>query len=313
MLPTMKRTSISGSACRKCMAQSLPVDMMIRFARIVSPQYDIYKRSGIPEGIPISNQNTASMIVTDLIKDNQFIDFVETLIQIEAQGYMGRKYVLRGFNDVITSVINAGYVFDSATGQFFENQNERISQNWGRLRDDDERIMAVLRLDVASNSLLVKQNEAANIEKAYNALRNIVTQAVVSRMGRLWSWEGDGALGVFLAGQKEKAAAYAAMEILHELFFYNKLENPLDKPINVRIAVHLGPIRYSSDPMERLKNETIREAIRHESDSVPPNAVGVSWNIFLSVDKSIQDLLYLPGKRTGENGIRLYNVGVHKS
>jgi hypothetical protein len=290
------------------MAQSLSVDMMIRFAQIVSPQYDIYERSGIPVGIPIANQNTANMIVNDLIKDNLFVDFVEVLVQIDAHGYMGRQYVLRGLNDVITSVIQAGFVFDSASGQFFENQNERISQNWGRLLDGEERVMAVLRLDIVSNSSLVKQNEASNIETAYNALRNIVSQAVISRLGRLWSWEGDGALGVFLFGQKEKAAVYAAMDILHELFFYNRLENPLNKPINVRIAVHVGPVRYSDDSMERLKNETIREAVRLESESVLPNTAGVSWNIYMSVEKSIQDLLSFPEKKSYDNGARLYRV-----
>jgi hypothetical protein len=295
------------------MAQSLPVDMMIRFAQIASPQYDIYKNSGIPEGIPISNQNAATMIVTDLIEENRIIDFVEALIEIDLHGYMGRRYELRGLNDVVTSIVDAGYVYDSATGQFFENQSERISQNWGRLREDDEKIMAVLRLDIVGNSSLVKQNPSTSIKKAYDALREIVTKAVVSRLGRLWSWEGDGALGVFLFGHKEKAAVYAAMEILHELFFYNKLENPLNKDINVRIAVHLGPIRYSNNSMERLKNETIKEAVRHESESIPSNTVGVSWNVYLSVDKSIQDLLYLPGKRASENAVRLYQVGVDKS
>jgi hypothetical protein len=295
------------------MIQSLPVDLMIRFVQIVSPHFDIYKSSGVPVGIPISNQNAANVIVTNLIKEDRLIDFAETLIQIDSHGYMGRKYAMRGLDDVIASITQVGYAFDATTGQFFENQNERISQNWGRLREGDERIMAVLRLDIASSSALVKQNETAHIEKSYNALRNIVTQAVISRLGRLWSWEGDGALGVFLFGQKEKAAVYAAMEILHELFFYNKLENPLNQDIKVRIAVHFGPIKYSHDSIERLKNETIKEVIRHESESIPPNTVGVSWNIYLSVDKSIQDLLFIPEKRRRENGIRLYQVGVDKS
>jgi class 3 adenylate cyclase len=295
------------------MIQSLPVDMMIRVAQMVSPQFDIYKRSGVPEGIPISNQNAAGVIVTDLNNENLLIDFVERLIQIDSHGYMGRNYAIRGLDDVISSVKNAGYSFDPISGQFFENQSERITQNWGRLRDDEEKIMAVLRLDIVSNSSLVKQNEAAAIEKAYNALRNIVTQAVVSRLGRLWSWEGDGALGVFLFGQKEKAAVYAAMEILHEMFFYNRIENPLNKAINVRIAVHLGPVKYSSDPVERLKSETIKEAARFESESVLPNSVGVSWNVYLTVDKSIQDLLELQGRRASDNAVRLYQVGVDKS
>jgi class 3 adenylate cyclase len=294
----------NASFCRKCLQQSLPVDVMIRFAELVSPGYNIYRRSGLTEGMPVSNQNAAQRIVADLIQDGYFVDFVELLLKIENEGYMGRRYALKGLNDVVAGLIQEGYSYDKATSQFFENQSERISENWGRLKNGDERHMTVLRLDVADNSTLVKQNPAGVVEKAYGELRSIVSKAVIGRTGRLWSWEGDGALAVFLFGRKEQNTVFSGMEILHELYFYNRLRNPLNKPIRVRIAVHIGPVSYYDNEVERLKNETIKQALSLEA-AVPPNSLGISHNLGACLDQFITDLC-APECTAGSGKYRLY-------
>ena len=135
----MKIKSSNASFCIKCLQLSLPVDMMVRFATLVNPQYSIYKRTGLKEGMPISNQSAAQRIVADMIQDGYFVDFVETLINIEAKGYMGRRYTMWGLNDVVAGLLKEGYSFDKVSGQFFENQRERISPDWGRLQEGDER------------------------------------------------------------------------------------------------------------------------------------------------------------------------------
>jgi class 3 adenylate cyclase len=298
----------NASFCRKCLQQSLSVEMMIRIAQLVSPEYDIYRRSGLTEGMPISNQNAAQRIVADLISDGFFVDFVEALIRINTEGYMGRAYALKGLNDVITGLIQEGYSYDEATGQFFENQRERISQNWGRLKDGDERRMTVLRLDIVGNSSLVKQNPGNAVDRAYKDLRAIVSKSVISRLGRLWSWEGDGALGVFMFGKKEQAAVFCGMDILHELFFYNRLKNPLNKPIRLRIGVHIGTIRYYDDVIERQKSETIRQALALESEA-SADSMAISHNLFISLESSILNL-FTPEKSYRGGRYRLYNVSL---
>jgi class 3 adenylate cyclase len=296
----------NASFCRKCLQQSLPVDIMIRFAGLVSPGYNIYRRSGLTEGMPMSNQNAAQRIVADLIQDGYFVDFVELLLQIENKGYMGRRYALKGLSDVVSGLIQEGYSYDKATAQFFENQSERISENWGRLKNGDERRMTVLRLDVAGNSILVKQNPARAVERAYGDLRSIVSKAVISRAGRLWSWEGDGALAVFLFGQKEQSVVFSGMEILHELYFYNRLRNPLNQPIRIRMAVHIGSVSYHDNTVERLKNETIKQAVSLEA-AVPPDSLGISHNLSGSMDQFITDLC-TPEFTAGSSKYRLYNA-----
>jgi hypothetical protein len=284
---------------------------MIRFAGLVQPGYNIYRRLGLTEGMPITNQNAAQRIVADMIEDGYYIDFVETLVRIDKEGYMGRRYPLRGLSDVITGVCQEGYSFDKVSGQFFENQRERISANWGRLQEGDERRMTVLRLDIVGNSILVRENPRAKIHTAYNDLRGIVERAVINRLGRLWSWEGDGALGAFLIGPIESMAVFAGMEILHELFFYNKVDNPLTSPIKVRMGVHIGPIRYSVNAMERLKNETIKEAVTLESKAASADSMAVSFSLFLPMEDAAT-ALFTPERSAAGAKYRLYYVGAEK-
>ena len=273
----------NATNCRNCLQDSLSVDLMLRFAKLVDPDYDIYERTGIRVGLPIPLQSAARCIVEDMMEDGRYIDFVEVLVKVDREGYMGSRFNLKGLNGVVDCLIDEGFNFDKVSGHFFENQQEHISPNWGRLLEGDERKMTLLRLDIVGNSELVRNNPRPKIEQAYNDVRNIVNKAVNSRIGRLWSWEGDGALAAFLFGPIEKMAIFAGMDILHELFFYNKLRNPLDSPINVRIGAHIGQVRYSNREMERLKNETIKQVMVYEA-LASSNTLSVSFNVYISMD-----------------------------
>ena len=284
--------------------------MMIRFAELVNPHYNIYKRTGLKEGMPIANQDAAERIVTDMIQDGYYVDFVETLVKIDREGYMGRRYGLRGLNNVVSSLMDEGYSFDKVSGQFFENQQEHISPNWGRLQEGDERRMTVLRMDIAGNSVLVRNNPRPKIEKAYADIRNIVNRTVTSRLGRLWSCEGDGALAAFLFGPMEKMAIYAGMDILHEIFFYNLLYNPLDSPINIRLGAQTGQVRYSNNEIERHKNDTVKQAVFLEA-LAHNNTLSVSYNLYITMEQEILNL-FSEEKTRGGCKYKLYVMGTEK-
>ena len=306
----MKIKYASTISCRKCLQLSLSVDMMVRFVQLVNSGYNIYKRTGLSEGMPIPSQNAAERIVADMVQDGYYVDFVEALVRIDREGYMGTRYDLKGLNNVVVSLTEEGYNFDKVTGQFFENQQEHISLNWGRLQEGDERKMTVLRLDIAGNSALVKNNPRPKIEKAYKDMRNIVDRIVTSRLGRLWSWEGDGVIAAFLLGPMEEMAVYAGMEIIHELFFYNRLRNPLSSPINVRLGAQIGQVRYSDNEIERLKNDPIKQATFLENLAAN-NSLSVSYNLCLNMDQRTLSL-FGDEKNRGGCKYRLYTMGQEK-
>jgi len=280
---------------------------MIRFAEMVNPDYDFYQRSGYSKKQLLINQDVASRIVVDMLQDEYYVDFVEFLIEIDSKGHMGRRYAMRGLDDVIDDVINAGYSYDKTTGQFFENQRERITRNWGRLVEGDERQMAVIRLDIVGNSILVKENKKDLIDKAYGDLRKIVTKAVVSRLGRLWIWEGDGALGAFMLGSYSRMAIFAAVEILNEMFIYNKAGNPLNSEIKLRLAVHTGLLTYSNSDTLCQKTETVRKAIALESKAAVPNSLVISESLALTADMVLLDT-FSQAKAIGSEKYRIYQL-----
>jgi hypothetical protein len=282
------KTGLHRLTC-KILYESLSMEMIVRLARIVIPGYDIHRQSGIPENIPITAQTAAEQVVKDIIMAGRYLQLIELLIKIDTSGYMGREYPLLYMRDLIKTILAEGYSYDSVTGLFMENAQNQISANWGRLVPGDEFQLALLRLDIVQNSELVRRHEKKAVEATYGDLRTIVSQAVLPRMGRLWFWEGDGCLAAFVFGKKERSAVLAGMEILHNLFFYNRLLNTLGSPLRVRLAVHGGPVKFAEDPMELKKNETIREIAEIESQYGKPDALIVSSNVFISVDRVIQE------------------------
>jgi len=263
---------------------------MVRFAKMTHPEYDIYESSGYPKGHPIGGQDAADRIVADMVQLGLYLDFVETLIKVENKGYMGRRYALRGLDDIIGDVLQAGYSFDNATGQFFEDQSQQITRNWGRLLENDERKMAVLRLDIVGNTAIVKDNPKTLVDKTYSDLREVVDGAVVSRLGRLWTWEGDGALGVFMLGDYSRLAIFAGMEIINKMFMFNKIKNPLNTSIKLRIAVHSGNLIYSESETQTLKADTIKKVVTLESKAAVPNSLVVSESLAMSQDQSLLNI-----------------------
>jgi len=280
--------------CRKCLYSSLSVEHMVRFAKMTYPEYDIYESTGYPNGHPIGAQDASDRIVADMLQYGLYIDFVETLIKVESDGYMGRKFALRGLDGVIDDVLQAGYSFDSTTGQFFEDQSQQITRNWGRLIEGDERQMAVMRLDVVDNTKLVKENTKQLIDKTYGEFRDIVEGAVIGRLGRLWSWEGDGTLGAFMLGEYSRLAIFAGMEIINRMYMFNKLRNPLNAPLKLRIAVHSGNFVYSDDEKECFKSDIIRKVKTLESKAAFPNSLVISESLAMAQDQAMLNIFSEP-------------------
>jgi len=303
----MIRLRISPRHCRKCLYTTFSVTDMARFAKMAYPDYDIYEKSGFPKGIPIPPQDAASRIVDDMLQGGYYLDFVELLLRIDSQGYMGHRYKMTGLDEVFGGVIEAGFSYDKITGQFFEDQQKRITKNWSRLLKGEERTMAVLRMDIVGNSILVKENPKDQIEKAYNGLRKIVTQSIVSRLGRLWSWEGDGALGAFMLGSYSRMAILAGIEILNEMFFYNRLSNPLNSEIKIRLSVHSGTIVYSDNEVDYLKADTVKKAIALESKAAIPNSVVISESLAVTQDQALLNI-FSDQKITSAEKYRFYQL-----
>jgi class 3 adenylate cyclase len=288
----MRTKSSTISAATRCLYESFNLDMMVRLARRIFPDYDIYRRTGYPANIPIPAQDAAKQILMDVVASDRFMDLVENLIALDRDGFMGKSYPVTYLRDLVRAVLQEGFVYDAHTGLFMEDVSVRRTPTWGRLSPDLEYPMAFLRIDIVGNSEIVRGNSQAAVRQAYADFNAIVQACSDRRKGRVWSWEGDGGLVAFFFGHRGADAVLAGMSILHELFLYNLTSNPLDTEIKVRIAAHAGPAHYSPDLGELKKNETVKDILEMESRYTPQGSLSVSSVIVPTLDRVLQETLH---------------------
>jgi len=288
----------------KALSESMDVNTMVTITRKLIPGYDIFKRTGFPESIPVPNRDAAGQIVRDMENADLFHHFVNLLMQVHQVGLMGRLYPISHLHEIIQEIIDLGFVYDKENKLFVEDGKILKTKNWGVLREGDEYIFAFLRLDIVGNSNLVRKYPENVVQKAYGDLRDIVERCIDQRNGRIWNWEGDGGLVAFFFSNKSLLSTLSAMEIIHELFIYNQVYCTLDTPLAVRIAVHCGSCNFSFDVDEISKHDVIKEIVRIESKHTGPNTVTISNVVYPALNELLL-MRFNPIK--ADDGKTMYN------
>lgn len=268
----------------KALTQSMTTKVMVSLVRQLIPNYDLFERTGIRRSVAIPNVTAAKQIVRDIVEKESFLDFVLLLIKTKDSGYMGRRYAIPYLRPLINGVIDLGFIYDSVNDMFVENSKLRSTRNWGTLKQGQTYSFAFLRLDVVGNSELVRHCDEEKVKDCYGDLREIVNLAVSKRNGRMWGWDGDGGLAAFFYGKKNQSAVLAGMEILHELFLYNHLRNPLTYPLQVRVAAHNGPFEYSSNPEDLKRSDVVKQVEEIEHDYTAPGSMTISEVVRVMLD-----------------------------
>ena len=266
--------------CVKALSQSMDNRTMTMIARRLLPGYDLHDRTGIPKSVAVPNRNAAKQIVGDIIQCNMFLEFVLLLMTFSGQGdykgIAGRKISIPYLRPIINGVYQMGYIYDPSNQIFIENPNERKTRNWGTLKPGAEYTMAFIRIDIAGNTKMVRDNSSDDIETSYLRLRDIFISSVEKRNGRVWGWDGDGGLAAFCFGNMNESAVLSAIEILHDLFIYNNTVCSIKDGIQTRLAVHSGPFEYTDDNEEMVNAETVKTTIDIEHKHAKTGTVTIS-------------------------------------
>ena len=263
----------------RALNESMSTDLMVRLARRIVPDYDIYERTGFRRSMGIPSLEVAGQIARDLGEGIPLLRFVEALIEVDGTGFMGSRIRVRGLEPLLREVETLGYAYDGDLRLFMETAEAARTRTWSYLQEGQTQELSFLKIDVVASSKLVRSHAKAKIDRAYRDLQRIVVAAVYRRNGRVWNWEGDGGVLAFLFGDKNVQAALAGMEIVLELFLYNTFRCTLGAPLSVRIAVHTGPCPYH-ESFERIQSDTLRRLALIESRFTLPDSVTLSPGVY---------------------------------
>ncbi len=293
------------SHCIRALTESMEPRVMTHMIREIFPGYDIHARTGFPESLSIPNKEVAGQIVVDVIDAERFPTFVALLIRAHEEGFMGRKYPISYLREIIKGTFELGFIYDSVNRFFVEDPKVRHTRNWGVLQEGMEYTLAFIAVDIVGNTKLVRKYSDKDIQKTYQDIREIVQDSVIRRNGRIWNWEGDGGLAAFFFGNKHMSAAVSAIEIIHELFIYNRTRCILSEPVFLRIGVHAGSCEYTDNLEDLKKIQTVKETADLEQRSAA-NAITISIVIKVMLEDIIAREFNVTGK--GKNGPFSYKL-----
>ncbi len=264
------------SLVTKAIAESLDLHMIQFIAEQTIHNYDFHRQTGISNTINIPRAVAAKQFVRDARKEGLFLKLIQTLVDIHTSGYMGKNYPVKHLRPVIIELKNMGIIYDQTNRVFVEDSGIRRTKNWGTILPGEEHTFALLRLDIVGNSKLVREYPEEIIKKTYTDLRKIVQDATDKREGRIWSWEGDGGLIAFFFSNKNLYASLAGMDIINRLFVYNHTNCRLNKPLEVRIAVHSGIMEYVNNEEDLKSVDLVKKVVNIEANYTKPNTLTVS-------------------------------------
>lgn len=271
----------------RALAESMDVKTMVHFTRRLLGNYDLHRRTGFPESVPIPNKDAARQIVEDMIAEGRFLEFVEHLIDVERRGMAGRKYRVPRLSAIIAEIVETGYALDSETNQFVEDAGVRKTRNWGVLHEGETYVLCFLGVDIVGNSRLVRAHGREAVAPLYEMLRTQTQLVVERRNGRLWSWEGDGGIAAFAFAERNRRAVLAGIELLHELFVYNILHRPLGEGLRVRLTVHNGSCEYNDG--DAVSSDTVTRLWRIDRAYGRPNTLTITDTVYPTIEPSIAD------------------------
>jgi hypothetical protein len=288
------------------LSYSMPVHTMVKVVRRIIPNYDLHKRTGFPESIPIPGIDAAKQITSDIISNGLFMSFVETLVDIYNNGLMGRKINIHFLSQIMDEIEEAGFYYNTEYGVFQETEYGKKTRGWGILQQGKNYELSFLGIDIVHNTELVRRYSRQTIIDTYNDLKDIVAENVEARGGRIWEWEGDGGLAAFFFRNKNTKAVLTGVDILLELFLYNLFDCMLDEPLLVRMAIHTGPCQFLHD-IKDIKSDTLRRLEILESTYTEPNYLTISPGVYSDLGNKLERF-FSPEKISSTNYIYKYHL-----
>ena len=291
----------------RALSQSMGVELMEQLAGRIVPEYNLHERTGFPQTVPIPQIDAAQQITGDMRQANLLPRFVEVLIQVDRHGVMGRQVPIRSLSPIVAEIESLGFLFNEEYGIFVEGEGGAKTKGWGLLRQGTIYELSFLKLDIVNNTLLVRKYPPSTIRRVYASLKQTFSSLVQKRGGRVWCWEGDGGLAAFYFANKNVQATLTGMEMILELTLYNLFDCPLDKPLNVRQAVHTGPCQFL-EKAEQIRSDTLRRLELIESKYTAPNNLAISPGVYTDLGTKLERF-FQPLEISHRNYLYTYSLG----
>jgi class 3 adenylate cyclase len=288
------------SDLRELIAGSFSSAGVDELGRLLFRTYSSHSIAGADNHITISPQRAAELLVDQAEARQKLGELVKLIAELDGSTFLGRRIEIRDIEVFFNSLARVGIVYDPSRRRLHHTREEigRL-KNWGSLRDGRVYDVTVMSVDIVGNSNLVRAFGTTTMEKLYFQLWRFLEHKLDDYDGRMWSWAGDGGLAAFTFHEHTSRAAMCAIDIQSSLPLFNiSPGNPVDKRVELRVALDTGPVTFYSDT-GRIVSDVINFAAHLEKTATQPGCVSLSERVVTRADERVLSIFEDCGRFEG--------------
>lgn len=285
-------------------ARAFTTQELAGFTRNLMPNINFYSLTGYPLNTPIPRKEAAKQVTDYICSINKLPQLLNLYISACNDGFRGEKLNFNNRKYIYLEMNECGLTYNSQLNKVVFKDQFKKRNDWGFLEEEKEYIFSFISIDIVKNSYLVRSNDNDLVRQTYKNFKNLVDQAVEKRKGRIWNWEGDGGLLVFHLNDFINLSVLTAVDIITSMPVFNNTQNLLNDEIQIRIAINVGPARYSHDQatINSPAIVKVREIEKHFTDIM---SITISHVTYQHIDSKFRH--YFIEKRINEHIFYQFN------
>jgi class 3 adenylate cyclase len=263
---------------------------------LILGSFDSNKVSGMKNHISLSSRKSAKLLVDRCELGGQLPALLKLVVEVDDSVMHGRSVRVDGLETFLGKLLKAGIVYDFKTRRIINSCNDPGDLvNWGCLKEGREYETAIISLDIANNSTLVRKHGLRKMERLYFTLWGFLRDKLAVTDGRIWSWAGDGGIIAFALKDSTRRAVRFAIEVQTSIPVFN-LISALDSHADValRIGIDSGKVRFNGDT-GKIVSDVINYAAHLEKKSTEPGCISLSRAVYDTLPKRLATLFHFEG------------------
>lgn len=273
------------------------------FGREIDKNLDLYELTGFPRGCSIPRKDAAEQLVDYFFKLNKIVNLLELIINTQKFGFKGEKVNIYNLDFIIKEMEKCGYTYKNNLEKVVLSEKKIKRTDWGFLEEGKSYNFCFISIDICGNSRLVRKYDSYHIKETYNNFKKLVSECVIARNGRIWSWEGDGGLIAFLLDDFVNNAIFSSIDILNSLIKFNATINFLNENINIRIGINAGKAEYKKTTY-LINSDSIELAKSIEKHHTEVGTISISKHTYQYLNLLIREFM----KEKEINGLTIYQL-----
>lgn len=283
--PSMKNLLI------ETIGSNLVADQVEFLGSMVVGEINIHDLSGKRRNFTLSPRMAAEVLIDHLTSKKKLEEFLKLLVEMDDEVVLGKPIRFDGMEYFLLKLGQAGYVYDLNKRKIVPLKEDLMERpDWGAFKQGRSYEVTVASMDIVGSSELVKNHGRKKMEKFFSFFWSYIKERMAPYDGRIWSWSGDGGILAFaFKNHREKATNYAIeiQRVMPLLNSHNR--NPIDDPVEMRIALHAGKVTYMTDTGKMI-SDVINLASHLEKRGTEPGGVSITENVREKLSVKSQEL-----------------------